>query len=95
MRTKICPTKALNLCLSLLAQKLRALNSPLMFFLTAHTENEFGEECVTLWYPALLLNGVENKLWSCIMNCLDFSSQDEVWILSHRYKVWLNLTQHL
>lgn len=40
----ICPPKALNLCLTLLAQKLDAMNSLLVFFLTFHAENEFGDE---------------------------------------------------
>ena len=50
----ICPPKALNLCLTSLAQKLDALNSPLVFFLTTHAENEFGDQRVTLGCPALL-----------------------------------------
>lgn len=53
----ICPPKALNLCPTLLAQKLGALNSPLVFFLATHAENEFGEERVTLGCPAPLPGG--------------------------------------
>lgn len=50
----IYPPKALNLCPTLLAQELDALNYPLIFFLSAHTENECRDECFTLGCPALL-----------------------------------------
>lgn len=38
---------------------------------------------------------MENRLWNCIMNCLDFNSQVELWILNDSYKLWLDVTQHL
>lgn len=51
---RIYPPKALNLCSTLLAQKLDTLNYPLTFCLTTHTQNECRDECVTLECPALL-----------------------------------------
>lgn len=49
-----CPAKGWNLCLLLLAQKSDALNSPLIFFLTTHALDDFGDECAVLGCPALL-----------------------------------------
>ena len=42
-----------------------------------------------------LASRMESRLWSCIMHCLDFNSQGELWILNDSCKLWLDVTQHL